>query len=206
MRLEAPAIFGHQANPPNPPAGHSLLYPKSDGKFYAKDATGSEVAVGDTGGGGDGGDGVTVHQVAQDRVFTSAGYADISDWTIPLPAGEVVTLDGILVFHSSATTNGFGFGARPRTVGDLADLVVNRFLVVLEYQTGAGSWVTTTQTSPTTLMAATATTYVANSGVLCRITGQIDVGLLPGELHIQARSETGAGSITVRRGSPIRVM
>jgi hypothetical protein len=42
--------------------------------------------------------GVVAYEVAEDQAFAAVTYADIVDWTIPLPAGDVVTFDGILVF------------------------------------------------------------------------------------------------------------
>lgn len=158
------------------------------------------------GGGGGGGGGVTVYEKSADQAFSTTALADIADWVIPLPANTVVTLDGILVFQSAATTTGFGFAATPRTVGNAGALTPNKFLVTFEYQTAAGTWATFTQTSPTAPMAVTSSSYVANSGIMCRITGQIDVGPVDGELHLQARSEVAGSAITVRKGSPIRVM
>lgn len=156
--------------------------------------------------GGGGAGGVKVYEKSADQAFSTTTLADITDWVIPLPANTVVTLDGILVFASAATTTGFGFAATPRTVGNAGALTPSKFLVVFEYQTAAGTWVTFTQTNPTSPMAVTSSSYVAGSGILCRITGQIEVGPVDGELHLQARSEVAGSAITVRKGSPIRVM
>lgn len=149
---------------------------------------------------------VQVYEVTQDRPFSSTTLADIPDWVIPLPANSVTTLDAILTFHSAALTTGFQFAATPRTVGGGAAIVPTRFLVTFEYQTSATAKATFTQTVPTTPMAVTTAAYVANSGIFCWVTGQIEMGATAGELHMQARSEVNASAITVRKGSPLRVM
>lgn len=149
---------------------------------------------------------VQVYELAADRAFTTTTLADISDWLIPLPANSVVTLDAILVFQSAALTTGFQFAATPRTVGGGGAITPTRFLVTFEYQTSATAWATATQTVPTTPMAVTTAAYVANSGILCRITGQIEMGATAGELRMQARSEVAGSAITLRKGSPLRVM
>lgn len=149
--------------------------------------------------------GVTVYRKAADQDFTTTTLADITDLAIPLPANAVVTIDGIIVFQSAAAQTGFGFAATPRTLAGLA-LTPNKFLVVFEYQTSATGWSTFTQTVPTTPMSVTTSSYVAGSGILCRITGQIDVGPVAGTLYLQARTEVAGSAITVRKGSPIRVM
>lgn len=155
---------------------------------------------------GPAGGGISKVELAADRAFSTTSYADVSDWVIPLPANDVVTVDGILTFQSAALTTGFGFGARVTTVGGGGVLAPVRFLLTFEYQTSATAWATATQTSHTTPMAVTTATYVANSGVLCRITGQIEMGATAGELRFQARTEIAGSAITLRKGSPLRVM
>ena len=51
----------HLSSPTSPAAGHALLYPKSDGKWYTKDPAGVEAELGSGGGGGTG---VTVGNTA----------------------------------------------------------------------------------------------------------------------------------------------
>ena len=164
------------------------------------------IPQGAAGAPGSGGGGVTVRELAADRAFSTTTYADISDWVIPLPAGDVVTIDGILAFQSAALTTGFGFGARVTNVGGSSVLAPTRFLLTFEYQTSATAWATATQTVPTTPMAVTTAAYVANSGILCRISGQVEMGATAGELRFQARSEIAGSAITLRKGSPLRVM
>lgn len=156
--------------------------------------------------GADGGGGIVKYELAADRAFSTTTYADVTDWVIPLSANDVVTIDGILTFQSAALTTGFGFGARVTGVGGTGTPAPARFLLTFEYQTSATAWATATQTSHTAPMAATAATYVANSGVLCRITGQVEMGATAGELRFQCRSEIASSAITLRKGSPLRVM
>lgn len=155
---------------------------------------------------GPAGAGVTVLELPADQAFSTVTYADITGWTVPLPANTVTTLDGILVFQSAALTTGFGFGARLTTVGGGSVLAPARFLLAFEYQTSATAWATSTQTSHTTPMAVTTASYVASSGIFCRISGQVEMGATAGELRLQARSEVAGSAITTRKGSPLRVM
>jgi hypothetical protein len=161
---------------------------------------------GPTGADGAGGGGITKYELAADRAFSTTTYADVTDWVIPLAANDVVTVDGILTFQSAAATTGFGFGARVTTVGGGGALVPTRFLLTFEYQTSATAWATATQTVPTTPMTVTTAAYVANSGILCRISGQVEMGATAGELRFQARSEVAGSAVTLRKGSPLRVM
>jgi hypothetical protein len=145
-------------------------------------------------------------ELSADRAFSTVTYADVTDWLVSLPANDVVTVDGIFTFQSAALTTGFGFGARVTTIGGGAVLAPARFLLTFEYQTSATAWATATQTSHTAPMAVTTAAYVANSGILCRITGQVEMGATAGELRFQARSEVAGSAITIRKGSPLRVM
>lgn len=149
---------------------------------------------------------VSVYEMTADQTFSTVTLADITDWVVPLPANMVTSLDAIMVFSSAALTTGFQFAATPRNVGNTAAITPTRFLVTFEYQTSATAWATFTQTVPTTPMAVTTAAYVANSGILCRVTGQIEMGATAGELHMQARSEVAGSAITIRRGNPLRVM
>lgn len=154
---------------------------------------------------GGGGGGVAVYEIAADQAFTTTTLTDITSWVIPLPANAVTTLDAILVFQSAATTTGFRFAATPQTVAG-ATLTPTRFLVTFEYQTSATAWATFTQTVPTTPMATTTASYVANAGIMCRVTGQIECGATGGNLKMQAATEVAGSAVTVRKGSPLRVM
>lgn len=154
---------------------------------------------------GSGGGGVALYKTTADQAFTTTTLADITGWTVPLPANTVVTFDGLLFFHSAATTTGFQFAVTPKTAAGGA-LTPTRFMAVLEYQTSATAWATFTQTVPTTPMAVTTASYVANSAVLCRVTGQVETGATGGNLHFQARSEIAGSAITTRKGNSLRVM
>lgn len=155
---------------------------------------------------GGGGPTLTLKELAADQVFTSTSLADISDWVVPLPANGVVTIDAVLVLSSAATTTGWQFNAITRNVGNTANLTPSRFLVTYEYQSSATAWTTQTQTVHTTPPALITAAYVANAGIMCRITGQIEVGATAGELRFQMKTEVNNSAITLRRGSPLRVM
>lgn len=186
----------------NPPAGESFEW-SADGKSLdMRAADGTTTRIG-PGAGGGGGGAITVYKKTADQTITGLTFVDIADWTVPLPANSSVSIDAMLFFSSSATTNGFAFAATPQTLAGLG-FTPSRFLVVFEYQTAATTWATFSQTAPGTPMAATAATYVANSGVLCRIMGQITMGAEGGQLKMQAKAELGTSSVTVRQGNLLR--
>lgn len=147
-----------------------------------------------TGGGG----GATVLEKSADQAITATALTDISDFTIPIAAGDVITVDGFIVFQSAATTTGFRFAAA-------APLwVPSRFLMIFEYQTSKTAWATFTQNDFTTFMAATTSSYIANAAILCRVSGQVEAGLTGGSIQMQASSEVAGSAITIRRGNVLR--
>ena len=142
--------------------------------------------------------GTAVVEKTADQGLTATTFANITDLVVPIAANSVISIDGIFTFHSPVTTTGFRFGVLPVTV------VPVRFLFTFEYQTSATAWATFTQTGTVPNMVATTASYVANSGIFCKVTGQVESGALAGNLQFQGATEVLNSAITVRKGSSLR--
>lgn len=181
--------------PPTPPAGIAVVYADIAGELYTKNDAGVVRTMTSAAAGG----APAVIKTLTQQNITGTALQDITEWSaLPVAPNEVVAFDAILIFTSSATASGFRFAvAAP-------GWTPTRFLFTFEYQTSATAWATFTQTSPTTFMATTTTAYVANSGIVCRIIGQVEAGATGGNLNFQAASETAAGIVGIRRGNTLR--
>lgn len=146
---------------------------------------------------GGGSSGTTVVKKVTDQAILGTTLTDVADMSLALSPNESYDVELLVVFNSNLTTNGFRFAMAS------TGATYSRFLFVLEYQTSATAWATFTQTNPTAFMNATASTYVANAGIMCRIKGLVTT-TLGGTLKLQAAAETATGSITVRGGSTLK--